>query len=65
MPKYTNFYSEGDRKQITFYTSKEVYQRFQTRYPNMATIFFNKAYRLALKDKEFFDNVVFSEIEGD
>lgn len=63
MSKYNPDFAEGEKKQVTFYIKKDVYLRFQKMYPNISTMFFNRVVRLALQDKEFVKNVIFSDVE--
>lgn len=63
MSKYNTKFADGDKKQVTFYISKKVYDQFCRKYPNMATTFYNKAVRYAIKDVDFFKDVIFSDCE--
>lgn len=51
--------SKGDKKQITFYCSKNDFKQFQERYPNCATLFLSRCIKSAINDQGFFADVFF------
>lgn len=59
MSKQSTFKS-GDKKQISFYWSKEKYNSFKVRYPNLTTLFLTRCMERAINDSKFFDSVFFS-----
>lgn len=51
------------RKQVTFYMDSKDYELFQTRYPNISSVFFRRCVYSALQSPEWFQKVFFETSE--
>lgn len=60
MPKQLRF-KDGDKKQISFYWSKNQYKLFQEKYPNLTTLFLTRCLQRAVNESGFVDSVIFGE----
>lgn len=54
-------FKDGDKKQVSFYWSKESYKRFQTKYPNLTTLFLSRCMQRAINEDKFVESVIFGE----
>lgn len=47
------------KRQVTFYMDSELYEKFQKKYPNIASVFFRRCVIASLLSTEFFQKVFF------
>ena len=50
------------RKKKAINVDRETYERFDYLYPEVGSIFINRALKLALQDKNFFEEVFFNKL---
>lgn len=48
-----------DKKQVTFYTRKSKYTKFQELFPGLATTIFNRLVDIALINPDFIRDIIF------
>lgn len=58
-------FKDGDKKQVSFYFSKEEYKKFCERFPNMTSWFLSRCLKRAIDEKKFFEFVLTSDPIGE
>ena len=52
----------NSKKKKPINIDKEIYERFDYLYPEICSIFINRALKLALQDKKYFEEVFFNKL---